>query len=117
MKLRFRSAEENLLSQEDINNLREAFEDGYAAEHLDFITDQYVSLETIYQNLLDIAEDPGFWEDLPNCSFLTIKLFYKLVRLNPSLDVNDNLDTSVTYWANQASTIISKVLADKTPQS
>jgi hypothetical protein len=107
------NASEDLLEPGEIDILREAFEDGDAAEHVDFLIDQYVPLEDLYTKFEEYARVPGFWEDVPNVHFLAIKLFYKLIREVPVLDVNGDLDSSVIYWANQVSPILSKILADK----
>jgi hypothetical protein len=113
---RFKAAK-NFLTLDQIDILRETFEDGSAAESLDFILDQYVSLEDLYTKLENLSQIPEFWGDVLSIHFLAIKLLYNMIRAYPVLNVNEDVDTSVTYWTNQVEDILSKILADKTPRS
>ena len=110
-------ASEDLLNSEEIQILRESFEDGDAAEKVDFILDQYISLDSLYEQFKELSSFSGFWEDIPNVHFLAIKLFYKFVNRFTELDINKDIDNSVIYWANRVSPILSKIIADRTPQS
>lgn len=102
-----------MLTPQEVAALKEAFEDGTVAEALDFILDRYVDLNELYPICQTIAETESFWETT-TLKALTIKLFYDMVNKIPKLDVNSDLDLSVTYWVNQAMPIMDKVLADST---
>lgn len=103
-----------ILDASAVAELKEAFADGWIAESLDFITSTYVELDDLYDPIQEIVEDPTFWGgDLATVRALTTKLFYRLIPKLSTLDVNEDLDASVTYWVEQATPIISKVLADR----
>jgi hypothetical protein len=113
IKANLRKAEGETISPSGVSALKEAFEDGTVAEALDFILDRYLDLNDLYPICQKMAETPHLWESV-TVKALTIEIFYILIKEIATLNVNNDIDLSVTYWVNQALPIMEKVLADST---